>query len=156
MYLHAETVEDLPIEEASGSKALESPPVKLALEVDAKKSKKRKRRSHCSTMVANDCHITKLEKSYTRVMLSLTKPSYLLGLGSNYIRHENRMRLFHLLQKLVRQHNWKEAAGVLGVFLKATRKDKSPILNRFKYTVCVLYPPHPFILIFSTALSVLP
>ncbi|KAF9671778.1 hypothetical protein SADUNF_Sadunf12G0084000 [Salix dunnii] len=135
MYLHAETVEDLPLEEASGSKALESPPVKLALEADAKKSKKRKRRGHCSTMVANDCHITKLEKSYTRVMLSLTKPSYLLGLGSNYIRHENRMRLFNLLQKLVRQHNWKEAAGVLGVFLKATRKDKSPILNRFKYTV---------------------
>ncbi|KAJ6375290.1 hypothetical protein OIU77_000303 [Salix suchowensis] len=136
MYLHAETVEDLPIEdEAIGSKALESPPVKLSLEVDAKKSKKRKRRSHCSTMVANDCHITKLEKSYTRVMLSLTKPSYLLGLGSNFIRHENRMRLFHLLQKLVRQHNWKEAAGVLSVFLKATRKDKSPILNRFKYTV---------------------
>lgn len=136
MYLHAETVEDLPIEdEAIGSKALESPPVKLSLEFDAKKSKKRKRRRHCSTMVANDCHITKLEKSYTRVMLSLTKPSYLLGLGSNFIRHENRMRLFHLLQKLVRQHNWKEAAGVLSVFLKATRKDKSPILNRFKYTV---------------------
>lgn len=136
MCLHVETAENLPMgDEASGSKALESPPVKLALEVDAKKSKKRKRRTHCSTMVANDCHITKLEKSYTRVMLSLTKPSYLLGLGSNFIRHENRMRLFHLLQKLVRQHNWREAAGVLSVFLRATCKDKSPILNRFKYTV---------------------
>ncbi|CAK7350072.1 unnamed protein product [Dovyalis caffra] len=120
-------------EEASGSKALETPTMELQDYVDSKKSKKRKRSS--TAILANACHSSKLEKFYTRVMLSLTKPSYLLGLGFNFIRQENRTRLFHLLRKLVRQHNWTEAAGVLSVFLIATRKDKSPILNRFKYTV---------------------
>ena len=70
-----------------------------------------------------------------RIVLSLTKPSYVLGLGSKTVRAENRVRLSHLLRRLMRQHNWTEASGVLSVFLKGTCKDKSPITNRFKYSV---------------------
>ncbi|KAF3440579.1 hypothetical protein FNV43_RR18863 [Rhamnella rubrinervis] len=70
-----------------------------------------------------------------RVVLSLTKPSYVLGLGSKTVRAENRVRLGHLLRRLMRRHNWTEASGVLSVFLKGTCKDRSTMTNRFKYSV---------------------
>jgi hypothetical protein len=41
---------------------------------------------------------------------------------------------------------------VLSVFLRATCKDKSPILNRFKYTVCFWCPPQPCPVFFSLLL----
>ncbi|KDP36263.1 hypothetical protein JCGZ_09828 [Jatropha curcas] len=106
----------------------------------ANKSKKRK--SNLSAMTEEDCHITKLQKFYKRAILALTKPSYLLGLGINSVRPENRQRLCHLLQKLVRQHNWREASGVLSLLLKATCKDSCPSTNRLKYSVLLEFLKH--------------
>lgn len=78
-------------------------------------------------------------KLINRIILSLTKPSSVLGLGpkigSKNVRWENRVRLCCLLRKLVRQHNWTELGGVLSMFLKGTCKDKSSTNNRLKYSV---------------------
>ncbi|GAA0171926.1 hypothetical protein LIER_25852 [Lithospermum erythrorhizon] len=49
------------------------------------------------------------------------------------IMFEYKRRLRRLLKKLIRRHNWVDAAGVLGVLLKATTRDKSSRHNRFKY-----------------------
>ncbi|XP_056167497.1 uncharacterized protein LOC115663958 [Syzygium oleosum] len=70
-----------------------------------------------------------------RIMLSLTKPSYVLGLGGGSLRSENRRRLYRLLRRLARRHDWAEASGVLSVLLKGTRKDRCPEHNRLKYSV---------------------
>ncbi|XP_030445975.2 uncharacterized protein LOC115668705 [Syzygium oleosum] len=70
-----------------------------------------------------------------RIMLSLTKPSYVLGLGGGSLRSENRRRLYRLLRRLARRHSWAEASGVLSVLLKGTRKDRCPEHNRLKYSV---------------------
>ncbi|KAA8523951.1 hypothetical protein F0562_010374 [Nyssa sinensis] len=70
-----------------------------------------------------------------RIILTITKPSYTLALGFESLRVQNRSRLRRLLRKLVRQHNWKEASGVLSVLLKGTGKDRSPAKNRTKYWV---------------------
>ncbi|KAH9779252.1 TAF RNA polymerase I subunit A [Citrus sinensis] len=80
--------------------------------------------------------IQKPKKIYKRFMLSLTKPSHLLryGPGSKILRWENRIRLRYLLRKLVRQHNWVDASGVLSVLLKGTSAEKCPVANRLKYT----------------------
>ncbi|CAK9182961.1 unnamed protein product [Ilex paraguariensis] len=74
------------------------------------------------------------------IIRSVTKPSYALkqGIGSlrvDYggLRSENRRRLRYLLRRLVRQHNWKEASGVLSVLLKGTLREKSVSKNRTKY-----------------------
>ncbi|KAF5727956.1 hypothetical protein HS088_TW21G00096 [Tripterygium wilfordii] len=74
-------------------------------------------------------------KMYKRTVRSLTKPSYLLGVGSTNLRWETRGRLHRLLCKLVGQHNWEEASGVLSMLLKGTSKEKCPTMNRFKYTM---------------------
>lgn len=89
-----------------------------------------------STMVDED-PIQKQKRIYKRFILSLTKPSHLLiyGPGSKIPRWENRNRLRYLLRKLVRQHNWVDASGVLSVLLKGTSEDKCPVANRLKYTV---------------------
>lgn len=78
------------------------------------------------------------------IILSVTKPSYTLkrGIGkSRYgyenLRWDNRNRLRHLLQQLVRRHNWDEASGVLSVLLKGTGKEKSIWKNRTKYWAAV-------------------
>lgn len=94
---------------------------------------KRKRKS--SSTVVNDVTDAISERLMKRIVLSLTKPSYILGLGSKTVRAENRIRLSHLLRRLMRQHNWTDASGVLSVLLKGTCKDKSPMSNRFKYSV---------------------
>lgn len=101
------------------------------------KSKKRKR--NLCTVADDECHVMTLENFYKRTILALTKPSYLLGLGFNHVRPENRVRLCHFLQKLVRQHNWMEASGVLSLLLKGTCKDNDPTMNRFKYLVWTLF-----------------
>ncbi|XP_062093582.1 uncharacterized protein LOC133799581 isoform X2 [Humulus lupulus] len=69
-----------------------------------------------------------------RAILSLTKPSYALGLGSKTFRRENRDRLSYLFSKLMTHHQWTQATGVLSLLLKGTCKDKSLPNNRFKYT----------------------
>ncbi|XVF04297.1 hypothetical protein REPUB_Repub05bG0070300 [Reevesia pubescens] len=79
-------------------------------------------------------HKRKLDK---RVILSLTKPSYLLQLGRVHIRWENRQRLCYLLDKLVKKHNLAEASGVLSLLLKGTSSDCSAELNRLKYSVSI-------------------
>uniref|UniRef100_F6H1Y8 Uncharacterized protein n=1 Tax=Vitis vinifera TaxID=29760 RepID=F6H1Y8_VITVI len=70
-----------------------------------------------------------------RIILSVKKPSYIRRLRSGKLRHEVRCRLQYLLSKLVDRHNWKEASGVLGMLLKGTCKDTSPMNNRVKYWV---------------------
>ncbi|KAK9988882.1 hypothetical protein SO802_029121 [Lithocarpus litseifolius] len=79
------------------------------------------------------------EKLVKRIKLFLTKPSTLLVLapkiGSKVVRWENRVRLSHLLRKLVKRRNWVEVGGVLSMLLKASCKDRYPLNNRFKYSV---------------------
>ncbi|KAM3694724.1 hypothetical protein ACJW31_07G077200 [Castanea mollissima] len=79
------------------------------------------------------------EKLFKRIKLFLTKPSTLLVLapkiGSKVVRWENRVRLSHLLRKLVKRRNWVEVGGVLSMLLKASCKDRYPLNNRFKYSV---------------------
>ncbi|XP_050105317.1 uncharacterized protein LOC126584978 isoform X2 [Malus sylvestris] len=77
-------------------------------------------------------HVQKLLK---RIVLSLSKPSYLLGVGSTRPRAEHRARLTKLMRKLVKQRNWVEASGVLSVLLEGSQKERSPANNRFKYWV---------------------
>lgn len=74
-----------------------------------------------------------------RIVLSLIKKSYIVRTRSTrvYIRKENCHRLWCLVIKLVRQHNWKEASGMLSVLLKGTLTDKSPAKNRTKYWVAM-------------------
>ncbi|OMO74853.1 hypothetical protein CCACVL1_16424 [Corchorus capsularis] len=72
-----------------------------------------------------------------RLILPLTKPSYLLRVGRLHIRWENRQRLCHLLEKLVDQHNWAEASGILSLLLKGTSRDRFSDLNRLKYSVSI-------------------
>ncbi|XP_015574198.1 uncharacterized protein LOC8277924 [Ricinus communis] len=103
-------------------------------------SKKRKRK--LGALAEHECCMTTLEKIYKRIILSLAKPSYLLGLGSDNLRPENRARLRHLLRKLVRQHCWTEASGVLSVLLKGTCKENHPTMNRFKYLVSMEFIKH--------------
>ncbi|KAF8402415.1 hypothetical protein HHK36_013370 [Tetracentron sinense] len=81
----------------------------------------------------NDCHNPTHGIPIKRVCLSLFKPSYTPGL--NNVRTEHRGRLRRLLNKLVRQHNWKEASGILSVLLKGTCNENSPVNNRRKYWV---------------------
>ncbi|KAL5542750.1 hypothetical protein UlMin_010460 [Ulmus minor] len=98
----------------------------------ANKSLKLKRKSRSMPFGGHVATSTRLEK---RAILSLTKPSHTLALGSKEVRTENRSRLSYLLRRLVRQHSWTEASGVLSVLLKGTCKDKSMVNNRFKYSI---------------------
>ncbi|KAI9184755.1 hypothetical protein LWI28_000794 [Acer negundo] len=109
----------------------------MIFEDGAKTEPKKTRKRRLSTMMDEEDDIQIPEKHYKKVILSLMKPSYLLrlGLGSKNVRFENRKRLRYLLRKLVRQRNWAEASGVLSVLLKGTSKEKSPIMNRIKFTV---------------------
>ncbi|WCJ32261.1 hypothetical protein M5689_013699 [Euphorbia peplus] len=100
---------------------------------NTKTSKKRTRDSR--PPAKSKPHIRKQQIAYNRTVLSVTEPSYLLGLGSGRLRPQNRVRLCSLLHKLMRQHNWVEASGVLSILLKGTCKDKCPMMNRFKYSV---------------------
>ncbi|KAF4369999.1 hypothetical protein G4B88_016160 [Cannabis sativa] len=91
----------------------------------------KKRKSITSTMVVQDKSPFSLSKG---AILSLTKPSYVLGLGSKTLRKDNRSRLSYLFTKLMSYHQWSEATGVLSVLLKGTCKDRSMPNNRLKYT----------------------
>lgn len=76
------------------------------------------------------------------IILANSKPSYCLkrGVGSLHqdfqsLRSEHRRRLRRLLQKLMRQHKWAEASGVLSVLLKGTVQEKAILKTRNKFTV---------------------
>ncbi|WJX68513.1 hypothetical protein P8452_52873 [Trifolium repens] len=75
------------------------------------------------------------KKKEMRIRLSLTRPSYVLGLCTKPLRSEHRRRLHYLLRKLVNQHDWVGASGVMSVYLKGTVNDTSPLKNRFKFWV---------------------
>lgn len=105
---------------------------------DKGKTKNKSRKRKLSTMMDEDCDQLS-KKDNKRVVLSIMKPSYVLrtGLNSRNLRSVNRKRLCYLLRRLVRQRNWVDASGVLSVLLKGTCKEKSPLGNRLKYTVCL-------------------
>lgn len=102
---------------------------------EAKGSRKRKSRAGAEADVCGGAGLAGDRRLLKRIMLSLTKPSYALGLGGGSLRSENRRRLTRLLRKLVRRQRWAEASGVLSVLLKATCQEKCPELNRLKYSV---------------------
>ncbi|KAL5132504.1 hypothetical protein HKD37_12G035161 [Glycine soja] len=99
----------------------------------AKKSKQRRKRKEY--MVDEDGQVGAREKLAKRILLSLTRPSYVLGLGPKPLRVEHRARLRYLLRRLVSQHHWVAASGVLSVYLKGTLDDTSPYRNRLKFWV---------------------
>ncbi|XP_021773764.1 uncharacterized protein LOC110737736 isoform X1 [Chenopodium quinoa] len=76
-------------------------------------------------------------RSFKRVALLLTVPTYTLKVGSMNVCHENRIRLRYLLRKLVVQRNWVDASGVLSALLQGTCREKAPQSNRFKYWVAM-------------------
>jgi hypothetical protein len=78
------------------------------------------------------------KKKEMRIRLSLTRPSYILGLCTKPLRSEHRRRLHYLLRKLVNQHDWVGASGVMSVYLKGTVNDTSPLKNRFKIWVLII------------------
>ncbi|XP_060209297.1 uncharacterized protein LOC132636448 isoform X1 [Lycium barbarum] len=78
------------------------------------------------------------------IILANTKPSYCLkrGIGSLHhdcqsLRSEHRRRLRRLLQKLMRQHKYAEASGVMSVLLKGTTKEKAILKTRTKFTAAL-------------------
>ncbi|XP_010675442.1 uncharacterized protein LOC104891444 isoform X2 [Beta vulgaris subsp. vulgaris] len=96
---------------------------------DNKDTDTKQRASHDGT----SNHPLKGRRSSKRVAMFLTKPSYTLRVGSMNVCRDNRIRLRCLLRKLVVQHNWVDASGVLSTLLKGTCREKSPHNNRMKY-----------------------
>lgn len=92
----------------------------------------RKRKADTTADCNNDGRRATLMK---RIKLSLTRPSFVLGLAPKMVRAENRITLRNVLHKLMRQQNWVEASGVLSMLLQGTLRDNSPIRNRLKYSV---------------------
>ncbi|KAK4387110.1 hypothetical protein Sango_2581600 [Sesamum angolense] len=77
-------------------------------------------------------------------LLAVNKPSYCLkkGVGSlqcggESLRSQHRKRLWRLLKKLIRRHNWADASGVLSVLLQGTVRDQSLSRNRAKYSAAL-------------------
>ncbi|XP_028755527.1 uncharacterized protein LOC114742677 [Neltuma alba] len=99
-------------------------------------------RKRKSKGVPHDDRMAKEEKLVKRIILSLTKPSYVLGLCPHKLRSENQYRLRIILQRLVKQQKWGEASGVLSVYLQATVKEKSPFDNQFKFWVLLEFLKH--------------
>lgn len=125
--------------------------VVVELQDTVEKPKNRNKKRKLNKMADNNGHAianAKAERLIKKIKLSLTKPSSLLRLdpriGSKFVRPENRARLFYLLRKLAKRRNWKEVGGVLSVLLKGSPKDRSPVNNRLKYSVCLLFCPCDF------------
>ncbi|XP_057724144.1 uncharacterized protein LOC130940111 [Arachis stenosperma] len=95
-------------------------------------SKDRKRRNY---MLDDDSPKVARQKLAKRILLSLTNPSYVLRLGSKSLRLDYCTRLRYLLTKLVKEHDWATASGVLSAYLKGTMNDKSPFRNCLKFSV---------------------
>ncbi|CAJ1972288.1 unnamed protein product [Sphenostylis stenocarpa] len=98
----------------------------------AKKSKRRRRKDY---MVDEEGQMESRQKLAKRILLSLTRPSYVMGLGPKPLRVEHRTRLRYLLRRLVNQHHWVAASGVLSAYLKGTLNDTSPLRNRLRFWV---------------------
>ncbi|KAF6139339.1 hypothetical protein GIB67_021549, partial [Kingdonia uniflora] len=67
-----------------------------------------------------------VKKPSDRVRVHGTRRSY-------NVRTQNRARLRRLLDKLMKNHSWKESCGVLSVLLEGTRKEECRVKNRDKY-----------------------
>lgn len=74
--------------------------------------------------VNNDCN-TESGKPVKRVRFQRPNRHYILG--------ENRRILCDLLGKLLREHNWKEASGVLSTLMRGTSLNSLPVLTRKKF-----------------------
>jgi len=98
----------------------------------AKKSKQRKRKN---LMEEEEGQMGPREKLAKKILLSLTRPSYVMALSPKPLRKEHRTRLRYLLRRLVNQHHWVEASGVLSAYMKGTLNDTSPFGNRVKFWV---------------------
>uniref|UniRef100_A0A3Q7XHK2 Uncharacterized protein LOC101507338 n=2 Tax=Cicer arietinum TaxID=3827 RepID=A0A3Q7XHK2_CICAR len=94
-----------------------------------------RRRKRNEYMHEDATHLAARKKKEMRIRLSLTRPSYVLGLSPKPLRSEHRRRLRYLLRRFVNQHDWVGASGVLSVYLKGTVNDTSPLKNRFKFWV---------------------
>ncbi|KAF6143237.1 hypothetical protein GIB67_039020 [Kingdonia uniflora] len=53
------------------------------------------------------------------------------------VRTQNYARLRRLLDKLMKNHSWKETCGVLSVLLRGTRKEEYRVKNRDKYWAAI-------------------
>ncbi|KAJ7981793.1 TAF RNA polymerase I subunit A [Quillaja saponaria] len=114
---------------------MDSPMSEFQVEEPEYSDKDTKLRKRKLNKLIDDSHVSLRSKLIKRIILSLTKPSYVLGKGPKAFRSENRARLSYLLRRLVVQQNWTEASGVLSRYLQGTIKDKSPTKNRFKYSI---------------------
>ncbi|KAL5979177.1 hypothetical protein ACLOJK_019075 [Asimina triloba] len=65
-------------------------------------------------------------------LLPSTRPSK--GQNKDLVLSEHKRRLIRLLRQLVREHNWKQASGVVSALLKGTEKSP-PLVQRRKYWV---------------------
>ncbi|KFK35738.1 hypothetical protein AALP_AA4G030100 [Arabis alpina] len=95
---------------------------------------KRRRREVSSDVV--------LEKQYKRTLLCVSKPSYLLSLGSKSHRIEFLSELPRILSELLSQRNWNDASRVLSVLTQGTMRDCSPKMNRLKYQAQIQIVSH--------------
>ena len=102
---------------------------------EAEKSIKVHGRKRKSKGVAYYDPMAEEEKLVKRIILSLTRPSYVLGLCPDRLRPKNQCILRGLVQRLMSQRSWVEASGVLSVYMQATLNERSPFENQFKFWV---------------------
>ncbi|XP_019443903.1 PREDICTED: uncharacterized protein LOC109348123 [Lupinus angustifolius] len=105
------------------------------------KSKPRKRKSRFIHH-DDDGYAVARDNQAKRTLYSLTKPSCVLALRPNHLRTEHRVRLHFLLRRLVKRHQWVAACDVLKAYMKGTVNDRSPLRNRFKYSVLLQLLKH--------------
>ncbi|KAL8143313.1 hypothetical protein V2J09_016345 [Rumex salicifolius] len=73
-----------------------------------------------------------------RILSQLTRPSTTLALESKgNLRHQNRLRLRYLLNKLMKRRHWADAGGVLTVLLQGTCNERSLHNNYIKYSAAM-------------------
>lgn len=118
---------------------------------DASKARKSRTRKRNNAEDDYNCGINPSTEArrINSVILANTKPSFCLkrGIGSLHKDHrslqsEHRRRLRRLLEKLMRQHKYAEASGVLSVLLKGTTKESAVFKTRTKFMVLIysIYP----------------
>ncbi|GER53453.1 hypothetical protein STAS_30975 [Striga asiatica] len=93
---------------------------------------------------SEDREARRREKKIRGTLLAASFPSYCLRQGIGDLqcfgekhRSQHRKRLWRLLYKLLLRHSWAEAGGVLSVLLQATAADRSPSVNRAKYSAAL-------------------
>ncbi|WMV60449.1 hypothetical protein MTR67_053834 [Solanum verrucosum] len=114
----------------------------MDIEEDASMARKSRPRKRNKPEDDYDCGISPSAEArrIKSVILANTKPSFCLkrGIGSLHkdrrsLQSEHRGRLRHMLKKLMRQHKYAEASGVLSVLLKGTTKEAAVFKTRTKF-----------------------